>query len=228
MTDPYLFNLPTDQAPPPAGPPAGDPPTCPLCRIRPIQWGVRKGDWARYCGGSTCNNTMRKCINCDTVLPRAEFRYVKYCSDECSTEAQSYKWHKGRRLTTVTCIRCGDTSETRKPTPHGWRDGRCSNCWRTRIGQDRMNSLVLHNVPWDMADHWAQTGWHCDLCGDHVSINRGVIDHDHDCCPGSRSCGKCVRGYLHPNCNIALGYLKNDPALLRAAADYLDRYQAQR
>jgi hypothetical protein len=35
-------------------------------------------------------------------------------------------------------------------------------------------------------------------------------------------CGKCIRGLLCVNCNLALGQLKDDPALLRKAADYLE------
>jgi hypothetical protein len=91
-----------------------------------------------------------------------------------------------------------------------------------------MKSLIVHNVPFDRADHWAQMGWICDICGDPVAIKQGAIDHDHDCCPGSRSCGKCVRGFVHNSCNVALGFLHDDPTILRAAADYLDQYNQTR
>jgi len=36
------------------------------------------------------------------------------------------------------------------------------------------------------------------------------IDHDHACCPGKRSCGKCVRGALCRFHNLYLAYLEKD------------------
>lgn len=51
-----------------------------------------------------------------------------------------------------------------------------------------------------------------------------AVDHDHSCCPGRKSCGACVRGLLCDTCNRAIGYLGDSPALLRAAAAYLDRF----
>lgn len=48
------------------------------------------------------------------------------------------------------------------------------------------------------------------------------VDHNHACCPGKRSCGKCVRGFLCPWCNKRLGTLE-DMAFVQAAMVYLER-----
>lgn len=50
------------------------------------------------------------------------------------------------------------------------------------------------------------------------------VDHDHRCCPGRDSCGKCVRQLLCSGCNKGLGHAKDSPALLRAMADYLESH----
>jgi hypothetical protein len=46
------------------------------------------------------------------------------------------------------------------------------------------------------------------------------IDHDHLCCPGSRSCGECVRGLLCFHCNRLLAAVEK-PAWVEAAKAYL-------
>jgi len=51
-----------------------------------------------------------------------------------------------------------------------------------------------------------------------------AIDHDHKCCPGLRSCGKCIRGILFHNHNMGMGRFRDDPKELRSAALYLERY----
>jgi Recombination endonuclease VII len=47
------------------------------------------------------------------------------------------------------------------------------------------------------------------------------IDHDHECCPGAKSCGNCIRGLLCSRCNKALGGFKDDFKLLASAIKYL-------
>jgi hypothetical protein len=63
----------------------------------------------------------------------------------------------------------------------------------------------------------------CAICGtaDPGGDRRFHVDHDHSCCPGSKSCGKCVRGLLCRNCNFALGFFGDDPDVLVAALSYL-------
>ncbi len=46
------------------------------------------------------------------------------------------------------------------------------------------------------------------------------IDHDHSCCPGTKTCGECIRGLVCTRCNIGLGFIE-DQALLTGAIAYL-------
>jgi hypothetical protein len=48
-----------------------------------------------------------------------------------------------------------------------------------------------------------------------------LVDHDRTCCPGNKSCGKCVRSLLCFKCNVGLGAFDDDPDRLMAAVAYL-------
>ena len=48
------------------------------------------------------------------------------------------------------------------------------------------------------------------------------VDHNHLCCAGTKSCGKCVRGLLCYNCNTLLGNAKDNKDILKSALVYLD------
>ncbi len=72
------------------------------------------------------------------------------------------------------------------------------------------------------AMHAAQNGL-CAICGNaETSMRNGkfknlAVDHCHTT--------GAVRSLLCSGCNPALGYMKDDPALLRKAADYLERHK---
>lgn len=70
----------------------------------------------------------------------------------------------------------------------------------------------------------AAQGGRCAVCRAAEPGGRGAfhVDHDHRCCPGKSSCGRCVRGLVCTTCNSAMGHAKDDPALLRAMADYIE------
>jgi hypothetical protein len=61
----------------------------------------------------------------------------------------------------------------------------------------------------------------CAICGNGATQTRFGkylnVDHDHQTAR--------VRGLLCDQCNHAIGLLRDDPALLRAAADYLERHR---
>lgn len=69
----------------------------------------------------------------------------------------------------------------------------------------------------------AQTG-RCYLCerplgGERTSIH---VDHDHACCPGKKSCGKCIRGLACQKCNQGIGQFDDDPQLMLMVAVNLE------
>ena len=61
-----------------------------------------------------------------------------------------------------------------------------------------------------------EQGGGCAVCGSKQSGGRHdtffMVDHDHGCCPGKRSCTKC---------NFGLGHFDDDPDRLMAAVAYL-------
>jgi hypothetical protein len=62
----------------------------------------------------------------------------------------------------------------------------------------------------------------CAICGEPPVEGKNLsIDHDHSCCPGRTTCGKCIRGLLCNGCNLGIGYLKDDIERLRKAMAYL-------
>ena len=55
------------------------------------------------------------------------------------------------------------------------------------------------------------------------------VDHDHSCCPTSaKSCGACNRELLCSDCNVAIGYLADDPVRALRMVEYLQRWAAYR
>lgn len=101
--------------------------------------------------------------------------------------------------------------------------------WRAQTpAAEHARTCAKHGVTpeWYATTLEAQGG-RCAVCGSPEcgTGRRFAIDHDHACCPGRNSCGRCVRGLLCRSCNVALGYLGDAPDRIHAAADYLLRYR---
>lgn len=46
------------------------------------------------------------------------------------------------------------------------------------------------------------------------------LDHDHSCCIGKKTCGRCIRGVLCKRCNYKLGLLERDLDLIQGLLSY--------
>lgn len=73
-------------------------------------------------------------------------------------------------------------------------------------------------------DLFISQGSKCASC-ETTETNQWCVDHDHSCCPGQYTCGKCVRGILCNNCNTAAGLLKDSPGNARLLADYIEKHK---
>lgn len=65
----------------------------------------------------------------------------------------------------------------------------------------------------------------CAICKLPPNRNWLAVDHDHSCCPGTKTCGKCIRGLLCGSCNSFLGRVNDDSNSLIA---YLNKYAESR
>lgn len=135
-----------------------------------------------------------------------------------------------------TCRKC----EQSKPTTDFHRDKKnkdgyyysckeCASADQKRLYDQRKldkaaKTLVWqYNITQEQYDEMMERqGGTCAICDQPCPSGKRLhVDHDHSCCPGIKSCGKCVRGLLCTNCNNGLGRFKDDVALLGKAITYL-------
>jgi len=168
---------------------------------------------------------VKTCCTCKADKPLSEFGKNKRQKDghqrrclECArtASAEYYRRHKDRANAA--------TREWAKRNPDRvnannkrWRE---ANPEKMALARKRANVRFLYGLAPD--EYEAMTSAGCAVCGSH---NRLHVDHDHSCCDGrSRGCGNCVRGILCSTCNTGIGFLRDDPALLRKAIAYLEGY----
>lgn len=139
---------------------------------------------------------MKECITCKAIKPLDDFHNNKNRKD-------------GKNPVCKPCA-IAKTKQWQKDNPLKFA------VQQFRAGYSRYNMTWL-----DYSKMEVEQQGKCKSCGDiPPEGKRLVIDHDHSCCPGPASCGKCVRYLLCSNCNTALGLLKEDPDRIQALLDY--------
>ncbi len=93
---------------------------------------------------------------------------------------------------------------------------RAENKERLRLGRIKRNFNV------DYKSLLLRQGGRCAIFG-CLEIEKLTVDHDHSCCPGKKSCGRCVRGLICGLHNSVLGFSKDSPSFLYGTIDYLER-----
>jgi hypothetical protein len=107
-----------------------------------------------------------------------------------------------------------------------------SRAWQLRNPERCKAQAYWSKFRVDFEALWQTQNGNCACCG-QAMVREGkdptsvCVDHAQTCCPGKKSCGKCVRGLIHRNCNLVIGYARDDTEVLGSAAAYLERWQAQ-
>lgn len=119
------------------------------------------------------------------------------------------------------CRRCQvRLSEQAFSTNKARPDGLTAYCRRCE-----RDKALIHNYGITLAAYEAMAeaqGGGCAICGGLSKGGRPLaVDHDHACCPGQRTCGKCIRALLCIDCNLGIGYFEDKIDRMEIAVAYL-------
>lgn len=177
-------------------------------------------------------------------------RYRPDCGTCCSKRSNAARWQrieKGHYRTrkTKVCYLCNK----RKPVKSFFKNAHspdclssaCKPCAKAKVAdwlsvpenkvrhkrKSRNHHLrMAHSITLEQYEAMLEAQGHaCAICKAPNDPKRFLhVDHDHQCCPGNHSCGKCVRSLLCYACNAGLGHFRDSPALLEKAVEYLKNY----
>jgi hypothetical protein len=164
---------------------------------------------------------MTTCFVCGIGLKRTGFRN-KTCGSQCSrtffnwnrTARAQLKKQTNQKLKCFVCTtefvpaRSTSTTCSRK----------CRDRSRTQRSYTARSRASRYGLTTEALEQHLVNGCYAPGCGDTETL---VVDHDHKCCSGRRSCGKCVRGALCNRHNLYLGFIEKDPAFAVWALEQL-------
>ena len=151
-------------------------------------------------------------------------RLIWLCRCDCGKECrvQSTNLANGH---TQSCG-CLVTERLRTPKESFQIRNDASARWRKTHAVERKNyarriALRSHGLSVEQYEELLfQQDGKCAIC--HLPSRFTLqVDHDHSCCSGVYSCGRCVRGLLCVSCNRALGLFKDNTSMLKEAIAYL-------
>jgi hypothetical protein len=204
-------------------------------RFRRICKQCQRDKGLRYSRGEQPDRTAT-CVTCGVEWQARPFgilpKFCQPCAVERSKAKNRSSMAKKRgqlpKGPTYVCKGCGVVQAT--PPRAGGAPKFCDPCIKKNMGEQNrrmwfVKNLDRYSLTPDIYDALVEAqGSQCAICGTTDpggNVRRWHIDHDHSCCGGGQSCGKCVRGLLCNSCNMALGMLADDQERIEAALQYL-------
>lgn len=122
--------------------------------------------------------------------------------------------------------------QSTRPAPHP--GPRCATHHRAVVkarkarAHDSRVQFVYGLKPGEYEALYEAQGGRCFICRRATGKSKRLaVDHDHSCCSGPTSCGKCVRALVCGPCNSTLRHVRDDIETLRRAAIVLRDHPAQ-
>ena len=173
---------------------------------------------------------MKRCSKCGITKNYSEFHKMNKSSDgykyECKPCVKEYdlikndSTRKMPRKMQGTKIHCRKCERYLDQSAFWYKNTYCREC-SVLIGHTanlkRFGLTVEDYINLEISQNGV-----CKICGESEKYNKRLsVDHDHSCCSGPTSCGKCIRGLLCSTCNKVLGQVKDSKVLLQKMIDYL-------
>lgn len=132
--------------------------------------------------------------------------------------------------------RCRYCENLHEPSFFHKESWKCNNCRNSERRSARANAPQVefkHKLSYRYKLSVEEYAWmlysqdfRCLICRGHVSdVGHLNVDHDHACCSGRKTCGKCTRGLLCATCNKRLGFFEND---FPKFSSYLARFDREK
>ena len=183
------------------------------------------------------NKGQKQCTNCREYKETLHFHKYSKAQDNlkpwCKVCVKAYDLKENdltrifpRKLDengNMHCRNCGEYFE--ESDMHKSKGGYtyCSDCAPLLT---RTRTLKKYNLSLDDYHELLKSqDYSCKICNlkDTSFRKRLSVDHDHNCCPGEGSCGKCIRGLLCHHCNSGLGNAKDSVDILQKMINYLQK-----
>lgn len=177
-------------------------------------------------------NRPKKCQACRVIKPADEFRILtangnrlRICEPCRTSETRLCKLCRIEKPRYMFAAR-----KPRHAPDVNFTSSTCDDCARAKV--KTKSRAEHHGITEEQYKAMvANQDNKCKTCGTEFTNeprkrNSKSIDHDHQCCPGPTSCGKCVRAILCTNCNTGLGMMGDNIETLKAAVKMLEEWNA--